>query len=531
MSERACPESDITWGRGPEGQRRANLGDGTYRNPVMGGDYPDPTVLRVGERYYMTFSSFESSPGLILWRSENLVDWEPVGPACPQPWGSVFASDLIEYQGRFYLYIPFMPTSWSTVDAPTIAVMWTDDIEGQWNGPIDLGIRGYIDPGHGVGEDGSRWLFLNGVERIRLADDGLSTVGEIEHVYDGWQYPEDWVVESYALEGPKHLRRGDWHYLVSAVGGTAGPATGHMVIVARSRSIHGPWENMPTNPLVRCADSREPWWSRGHGTIVEGPSSSDGQESWYIIYHAYERGHQELGRQICLEPIEWTEDGWPVARGGDLSEALPLPGIHEGGAPGDNAADGAPNTSGFALSDDFSAPSWGWRWTFDQPAADEAARATFTEAGLKLAGKGADPSASSPMVVKAPDRSYVIEADMERCDEAVSAGMLLWFNHRLFIGLELADDGLITWAGGARTWGREPARTGVRRLGVRIEKREHIVTMWYRFDEGEWTQHSVRFETSGYHANTVADLVSLRPALFAAGQGAALFHSFTYAAL
>ena len=139
------------WGHGIENQRRANLGDGTYRNPVMGGDYPDPTLLRVGETYYMTFSSFESSPALVLFRSTNLVDWEPVGPACPEPWGSVFATDLVEHAGRYYMYIPFMPTSWSRVDEPTIAVMWSDDIEGEWNGPFDTGLRGYIDPGHAVG--------------------------------------------------------------------------------------------------------------------------------------------------------------------------------------------------------------------------------------------------------------------------------------------------------------------------------------------------------------------------------------------
>ena len=273
-----CEAAATARGRGTENQRRANLGDGTYRNPVMGGDCPDPTVLRVGDVYYLTFSSFESSPALVLWRSTNLVDWEPVGPACPRPWGSVFATDLVEHEGRFYMYIPFMPTSWSRVDAPTIAVIWTDDIEGEWSEPIDLGIRGYIDPGHAVGEDGERYLFLSGVDRVRLTRDGLATAGPVTHVYDGWRYPEDWVVEAYSLEGPKHLVRDGRHYLVSAVGGTAGPATGHMIIVARSRSIDGPWENMPDNPLLRCTDPAQPWWSRGHGTLVEGPGHLTGDE-------------------------------------------------------------------------------------------------------------------------------------------------------------------------------------------------------------------------------------------------------------
>lgn len=505
------------WGHGIENQRRANLGDGTYRNPVLGGDYPDPTVLRVGERYYLTFSSFESSPGIVLWRSENLVDWEPVGPACPEPWGSVFAMDLIEHEGRFYLYIPFMPTSWSRVDEPTIAVMWTDDIEGAWNGPIDLGIRGYIDPGHAVGEDGRRYLFLNGVERVRLTDDGLATDGPIEHVYDGWRYPEDWVVEAYSLEGPKHVVRDGWHYLVSAVGGTAGPATSHMIIVARSRSIDGPWENMPTNPLVRCTDAEQPWWSRGHGTILQGPGGQ-----WYVVYHAYEKGAQGLGRQVLLEPVDWTEDDWPVARGGDLTAPLALPGGGREQRP-----------HGFALSDDFSAPSWGWRWTFDQPAAGETDRADFSGEGLVLTGKGDGPATSSPMTVRAPDRSYRVEAGIELLDGAAgTAGLLLFFNHRLFLGLELREGALQAWTGGTRTWSFEPLPGGTRYLELAIEKREGVVDMHYRVPGAPaWTHYPLTLECSGYHANTVNDLVSLRPAVFAAGDGRARIADFRYEAL
>lgn len=517
------------WGRGIENQRRANLGDGTYRNPVMGGDYPDPTLLRVGETYYMTFSSFESSPALVLFRSTNLVDWEPVGPACPEPWGSVFATDLVEHAGRYYMYIPFMPASWSRVDEPTIAVMWSDDIEGEWNGPFDTGLRGYIDPGHAVGEDGERYLFLNGVDRVRLTPDGLAADGGAERVYDGWHYPADWVVESYSLEGPKHVVRDGWHYLVSAVGGTAGPATGHMIIVARSRSIHGPWQNMPANPLLRCTDAAQPWRSRGHGTLFEGPGGQ-----WYVIYHAYERGAQGLGRQILLEPVEWTEDGWPAARGGDLADPLPLPGGGTGVRP-----------HGFALSDDFASPSWGWRWTFDRPGPDETARADFSGEGLVLAGKGAGPSTSSPMCLRAPDRSYRVEVGVELLpaqddgagdagagDAEASAGLLLFFNHRLFLGLEVRPGALQAWTGGTRTWGGEPLSEDVRALELAIVKRENIVDMHYRVPGAEeWTHYPLTLECSGYHANTVNDLVSLRPAVFAAGDGRARLTRLRYRAL
>lgn len=202
---------------------------------------------------------------------------------------------------------PSRPAPWSQrlPDTSSIHVIRAADIRGPWSEPIDLGIRGYIDPGHVVGEDGRRYLFLSGVARVRLSGDGLATDGAIEHVCDGWPYPDDWVTEAYALEGPKLVRRGGWFYLVSAVGGTSGPATGHMVIAARSRSVHGPWENCPHNPIVRTRSVEERWWSRGHATLVEGPDGGH-----WLLYHGYENGYRSLGRQLLLEPVEWTADGW-----------------------------------------------------------------------------------------------------------------------------------------------------------------------------------------------------------------------------
>jgi hypothetical protein len=91
---------------------------------------------------------------------------------------------------------------------------------------------------------------------------------------------------------------------VSAQGGTAGPSTSHMIVVARAKSPAGPWENMPSNPLLRTRDRAERWWSQGHGTILE---AADG--TWWVVYHAFENGYRTLGRQTLLMPIEWTADG------------------------------------------------------------------------------------------------------------------------------------------------------------------------------------------------------------------------------
>ncbi len=297
----AGTESEPHWGRGFEFQRIADLGDGRFQNPILSGDHPDPTILKDGEDYYMTHSSFDASPGLLLWHSRDLVNWTPLGPALQRPLGTVFAVDIAKHNGRYYIYIPFMAAPWSRglKSFANIYVIHAPRMSGPWSEPVDLGIGGLIDPGHVVGEDGGRYLFLSGVSRVRLSADGLSTVGPVQKVYDGWRYPDDWITEAYSLEGPKLFRRGAWFYLVCAVGGTSGPATGHMVIAARSQSVNGPWENCPQNPIVRTRSESERWWSRGHATAVEGPGGQ-----WYLVYHGYENGFRKAwADRPCSTPL------------------------------------------------------------------------------------------------------------------------------------------------------------------------------------------------------------------------------------
>jgi hypothetical protein len=91
------------WGRGFDNQRIADRGDGTFLNPIFAGDCPDPSILRDGNVYYLTFSTFDAYPGLMIWRSYDLVNWEPVGPALTTPIGSVWAPDLIKHGDRYYI--------------------------------------------------------------------------------------------------------------------------------------------------------------------------------------------------------------------------------------------------------------------------------------------------------------------------------------------------------------------------------------------------------------------------------------------
>jgi xylan 1,4-beta-xylosidase len=501
------------WGRGVEGRRIADLGDGTYRNPILAGDHPDPSVLKDGEDYYLTWSSFDAAPGLQILHSRDLVNWTPIGFALERPIAVTFAVDIAKHDGRYFIYIPFIPAPWAEGFGTTsrIFAISAPSMAGPWSEPVDLGIEGYIDPGHVVGEDGKRYLFLSRGSRVRLTDDGLATDGPIEQVYEGWRYPDDWITESYALEGPKLLRHDGWFYLVSAVGGTAGPPTGHMVTVSRSRSVHGPWEHDPGNPIARTGSADEPWWSRGHATVVEGPAGD-----WWMVSHAYEHGYRTLGRQVLLEPVEWTEDGWLRAPTSDLSAPLrkpiDVPGQQHGGP----------------LSDDFRGPGLGSQWAFHAPAPDELDRVRF-DGGLVLAGKGTSPGDASPLTVIAGDLAYEVSVSVE-VEGGAEGGLLLFFNSALFLGMGIDGARMRTYSGGKPSHWQEQA-PAVRSLDLRIRNDEHIVTFFYRQPGGEWVRHAVRFETSGYHANTIGDLLSLRPALFAAGSGSVRFRDFRYRAL
>jgi xylan 1,4-beta-xylosidase len=491
---------------GADGQRKADLGDGTFLNPVVAGDHPDPTILKDGDVYYMTFTPFDTYPALVIWRSTDMVNWEPMGPALRQNIGNIFAVDLVKHEDRYFIYMPAVGGGhgWR------VFVIWADDIAGPWSDPIDTGVNGFIDPCHIVGEDGKRYLFVSGVKYVRLTDDGLSADGEIRDAYDPWRYPEDWVTENFAPEGPKLIRRNGWFYLVTAVGGTAGPPTGHMVIAARSRSVHGPWEHCPHNPLVRTRSAEEPWWSRGHATLVEGPAGD-----WWMVYHGYEAGFWTLGRQTLLDPIEWTDDGWFRALGGDLGKPLPKP---RGGRPGPSAP---------PLSDDFSRDRMGTQWAFHQPGPDEASRVRLVDGGMMLAGTGTYPADSAPLTCIVPDRSYEAEVSFDLIGDA-QAGLLMFYNRKAFTGIGFDGQFMRSYQSASeQAWARYPLEA--RSLRMKVTNHDNIVTWYFSTDEGlTWRRHDTRMEVSGLNHNVFGDFLSLRIGLFATGEGAVRVRDFRY---
>ena len=290
----------------------------TFTNPIIPGRFADPSVIKVKDDYYMTHS-MGGTPSLLIWHSRDLVHWKPIAHAANDYYGSPWAPDLVFHKGKYYLYTTWVGNAFGGKRSFENAVMVADRPEGPWSKPKLLGVQGLIDPGHVVDEQGNRWLYFNKGQAIQLDESGTKTIGEIMQVYDGWPYPDDWVVECFCLESPKLFYRKGYYYLISAQGGTAGPATSHMAVVARSKCVLGPWENAPDNPLIHTQSKNERWWSQGHATLIDA-----GADNWVAIYHAYENGYRPLGRQTLMLPVEWTTDGWPkVAEGMSAEKLLP----------------------------------------------------------------------------------------------------------------------------------------------------------------------------------------------------------------
>ncbi len=474
-----------------------NLSEGFFLNPVLGGDYPDPSVVRVGKDYYMTHSSFDYYPGLLVWHSTDLIHWTRVSHALTKYVGSVWAPDLIYYNNKFYIYFPAGGTNW---------VVYSDSPEGPWSDPVDLNLPGYIDPGHLVDQDGNRYLYLSKGYGVQLANDGLKTIGEPKLIYEGWQYPKEWSTECFCLESPKSTYKDGYYYIIVAEGGTAGPATSHMVVAARSKSPLGPFENSPYNPIVHTESRSERWWSQGHGTLVD-----DIDGNWTILYHGYEKYFHTLGRQSIMLPIEWTEDGWfKVPDGINSGQKLPLP-------------VGKISIDGTELSDNFNTGKLGLQWQFFKDYHPD--RITLSDGELIFQAKGELFESSSPLLVNVCDQKYEVTVHFE-IDDKVEAGLCLYYNEKGHMRINVDKNQFSVYNQQKRKI-KVPNNIGSEGY-LKILNDQNEVSFYYSKDGKEWIKVERSIEASGFNHNVFGEFLSLRAGVFAYGEGSVRFDDFNY---
>jgi xylan 1,4-beta-xylosidase len=404
-----------------------------YANPVLPGDHPDPSIIRVGSEYWATATTSQWAPIFPLLRSRDLVNWTQEGAVFQEPpaWssGSYWAPEIAEHKGRFFVYYTARRR-----DGPLcVAVATASRPIGPWTdrGPLVCQEVGSIDAAPVTGEDGVRYLVWKEDGNSRklptplwaqpLSDDGTVLVGKPTEIL---RNEAPW--EEHLIEGPFILRRDGWFYLLYSAGACCGRACDYRLGAARSRNILGPWERNPGNPILTGNDN---WKCPGHGSIV---TLADGRT--YLLYHAYHpKDFQYAGRQGLLDEVRWR-NGWPTVNDGHG------PSAHAAAPAGTGARDRA-----VRIVDDFDSarlkPEWQWPW-------DRTPERTVRAGVLTLRASNRDPSIPADAIVARPaiTGQYTATVRVLRpANPAAFAGLSVYGNAGNAIGLSLAGSQVILW--------------------------------------------------------------------------------------
>lgn len=280
-----------------------------YRNPVVSGFYPDPSVCEHGGKYYLVCSSFQYFPGVPLFESGDLVNWKQIGYVLTRKSqvmlekinssGGVFAPTIRCINGRFY-----MVTTNDTTHQNFY--VYTDDIYGEWSEPVYVD-QGGIDPSL-FEEDGHVYFMSNGAD-----DNGVGGVVQCEiDIATGKKLsPSRCIWQGSGgryLESPHLYKINGVYYLMAAEGGTE---YGHMITCARADSVWGPFEGNPHNPVLTNRN-KAPYIIQGigHGDLI-----CDKYGDWHVLSLGFRQEHiwrpyHHLGREVFLTPVKFGEDGW-----------------------------------------------------------------------------------------------------------------------------------------------------------------------------------------------------------------------------
>jgi len=297
--------------------------------PIVPGFFPDPTICRVGDDYYLAHSSFEYFPGAPIFHSRDLVSWTQIGNiltrrsqfrrGTPGPSTGVYGSTLRHRDGRFW----FITTNVSDFQSGQVIVS-AEDPSGPWSDPVFVPEAIGIDPDLCWDDDGQPYLtwhvldFTVGGQGIRQAPIDLETGRLLEPQYPIWQGSG-----MPAAEGPHLFKIGDYWYILLAEGGTE---RGHCVTAARSTGPRGPFEPCPWNPILTHRSTVHPVQSVGHADLVQAPDGT-----WAMVYlgsrpRGSTPGFHVLGRETFIAGVDWI-DGWPAIDEGRFSVTPPSTGF------------------------------------------------------------------------------------------------------------------------------------------------------------------------------------------------------------
>lgn len=473
----------------------------TYTNPVLPGFYPDPSVIRVGDDYYLAVSSFEYFPGLPIFHSRDLVHWQQIGHALHRTSQidmssrkssqGIYAPTIRHHKGIFYLI---------TTDVYGIGNFYitAENPAGPWSDPIRIPY-GNIDPS----------LMFDDDDKVYVT----AQMGADEHSHI-IQYEID-IATGEALTEPVVVARGDggvWtegphlykikgrYYLLCACGGTG---SDHRSLVYRSDNPHGPFEMMPHPMLTHNQLKEHPIQNTGHAELIE-----DAEGNWWAMFLAVrpvDGQYSVLGRESFLAPVIWTEDGWPTVDNneGTVQFEMSVPVKREGTPDPGAGLDQLFERQKLECSghsswvDDFDTPFLGLRWTSMGTLLEDRFSLSARPGALALTGNKNSLREHEPMVflgARQQHHSMSVAAQIEFApvQDGEEAGLAVRLNERshIQVGIQKKDGKTVVVAaavdqGEARLLAEHEIH--VSELQLRIVSDARSYQLMAELNSGEWS--------------------------------------------
>ena len=420
-----------------------------FFNPILAGFYPDPAVCRKGDTYYLVNSSFSFFPGVPIFESKDLVNWQQTGHVLDREsqlrlegqWvsGGIYAP-AISYNEKNQTF--YMITT--NVGKGGNFYVKTKDPHKGWSEPVYLPKVDGIDPSFLFDSDGRAYIVHNapvfgeaeyeGQRAIRLLEfsvEGDSTIGKPKEIVRGGTHVTERPVW---IEGPHLYHIGKYYYLMCAEGGTG---DGHSEVIFRAKKPQGPWEECPQNPILtqrNLGDSRvDKVTSTGHADLIQ---TKDGE--WWAVFlgcRPYEGGMYNTGRETFLLPVTWN-DGWPqiLEKGKNVATVVEKKGL----MPARNTL-----TGNFTFTDRFNTQTLNPRWLFlRNPPANAY---TLSDAGLTLhpAGSVRQTAPQSTLFYRQQHTAFAAETSLSFTATSSKrlAGLVLFQDetHHFVFGKTLRD--------------------------------------------------------------------------------------------
>jgi xylan 1,4-beta-xylosidase len=475
-----------------------------YHNPILAGFYPDPSICRSGRDYYLVNSTFAYFPGIPIFHSRDLVNWEQVGHVIRRPEQlrydglgisrGIFAPAITWHDGVFYVVC-------TMVDGGGNFVVTAIDPAGPWSDPVYLQFEG-IDPSLFFDDGGRAWMVNNGApdEAPRYNGHRAIWIQEFDPVEKKIIGPRKVIVNGGVdisqrpiwIEGPHIFKRNGWYYLCCAEGGTE---SGHSQVIFRSRKVDGPYTPWYKNPILTqrdlSPDVADAVTCTGHADLEVGPDGT-----WWAVFlgvRPYDGNSSPMGRETFLLPVTWTGDDWPVIL--PPGERVPLTVKIPQGVTA-RRSNTIPLNGSFTWTDDFRsgklspvwimlrAPKETW-WKLD-PASEQLKLAPGPES---LAGRG-NPSYLARRIQHDTFTAETV-VDIPN-DPGVSAGLALFQGERYHYFLAVKRDGGRARIYLERARGEEPeqletaALSAVDKVRLSVEADKAKCSFKYMGEEGTW---------------------------------------------